>query len=178
MAMVKPPDGSGVDPRLPPSRHCDHERFELRQRVYANGTRHFLYQCVRCGASGQSLKRDAVRTIAGWATAPAFAGAWSARFWAEKDAQRRAEMDRQREERQAEYAEYLRSPEWRQRRAARLYLDGWRCQARLSGCTDRATEVHHLTYQHVGNEPLFDLVSVCGPCHRTITEMDRQEYAS
>jgi hypothetical protein len=63
------------------------------------------------------------------------------------------------------------------RRALRLVFDGNACKARLPGCTKNATEVHHLSYRHIGNEPLFDLVSVCGPCHRAITAMDYPDKA-
>lgn len=29
-------------------------------------------------------------------------------------------------------------------------------------------EVHHLTYERVGYEMLFDLISVCDPCHEQL----------
>lgn len=34
------------------------------------------------------------------------------------------------------------------------------------GCrTARATEVHHLTYEHCGDEFLWELVAICRSCH-------------
>jgi hypothetical protein len=41
-------------------------------------------------------------------------------------------------------------------------------------CRGRASQVHHLTYKHLRNEPLFELISVCVPCHDAITAMDRE----
>ena len=29
----------------------------------------------------------------------------------------------------------------------------------------RATEVHHLTYKHIGSEFLWELVAICRACH-------------
>lgn len=60
------------------------------------------------------------------------------------------------------YRAYLRSPEWRKKREAVLARDGHLCQ---SCGLAQATEVHHLSYEHAGDEPLFELVSVCGGCH-------------
>lgn len=72
--------------------------------------------------------------------------------------------------------EYLATPNWRARRDAVLLRDYLRggCQARLATCTVRAEEVHHLTYRHWRNEPLFELIAVCRPCHQELTRMDRQ----
>jgi hypothetical protein len=63
------------------------------------------------------------------------------------------------------YNLYLRSPEWRQRRAKVMDRAGNICEA----CRERpAAHAHHLNYAHVGNEPLFDLVAICQQCHDEI----------
>lgn len=63
------------------------------------------------------------------------------------------------------YPAYLQSQAWDRRRNKVLARDGNICTA----CGDaQATEVHHLTYERVGREPLFDLVSVCKSCHESI----------
>lgn len=33
---------------------------------------------------------------------------------------------------------------------------------------DRTVHVHHFSYRHFGNEPLFDLISVCVTCHNAL----------
>lgn len=69
------------------------------------------------------------------------------------------------------YNDYLLSPAWREKSAAVIRRAGGVCEA----CgTARATQAHHVTYRHVGAEPLFDLRAVCRPCHDRITEMDRK----
>ena len=72
-----------------------------------------------------------------------------------------------------EHATYLATPEWRSKRLQVLARDGYRCLAGLPGCAGKASQAHHLTYKHWRNEPLFDLIAVCGPCHDQTTEMDR-----
>lgn len=63
---------------------------------------------------------------------------------------------------------YLQSPEWKEKRLLVLQRDNWICQAcRIA----KATDVHHLTYDHIRNEPLFELVAVCRRCHTAIEEM-------
>lgn len=65
------------------------------------------------------------------------------------------------------YEGYLRTPEWW------LIRDKVMRRARgiCEGCGEaRATQVHHLTYQRVGKEMMFDLVAVCDECHVSIHE--------
>ncbi len=61
-----------------------------------------------------------------------------------------------------DYSDYLTSTEWKERRSLRLEHDGHRCQ----DCGESATEVHHLTYERIGEEQLGDLLSLCRECHR------------
>ena len=72
---------------------------------------------------------------------------------------------------------YLGTDDWQRRRDAVLHRDRFVCQAALAGCTGWASHVHHLTYAHWRNEPLFDLIAVCGECHEQITTMDRRNRA-
>jgi hypothetical protein len=61
------------------------------------------------------------------------------------------------------YLEYLNSPEWKARRKAVLE----RCNRICERCHKYLVdEVHHLTYEHVFNEPLEDLQGLCKPCHK------------
>lgn len=66
------------------------------------------------------------------------------------------------------YQQYLQSDKWKRKSAAVINRDGI-CQACLSA---ESKQAHHLTYKHVFNEPLFDLIGVCIPCHNKITKMD------
>ena len=63
------------------------------------------------------------------------------------------------------YNDYLASEEWRIKRFTVLERDGFLCQKCL---VRHATQVHHLSYDRVGDEALDDLVSLCGGCHTKI----------
>ncbi len=61
-----------------------------------------------------------------------------------------------------EYDVYLASPEWQAKRAKILKRANGICE----GCLERkATQVHHLTYEHVYHEFMFELIAVCDKCH-------------
>ena len=60
------------------------------------------------------------------------------------------------------YQEYMRSEEWKEKKQIILERDQRWCQL----CGDENNlHVHHLTYNRVGDEALFDLVTLCSHCH-------------
>ncbi len=72
-----------------------------------------------------------------------------------------------------EYDCYMKSEEWAAKRDERLRLDDNYCVmcGRKNGVTRKGKpvlQVHHISYQHLGNEPMADLVSLCAGCHRKI----------
>jgi len=66
---------------------------------------------------------------------------------------------------------YLKSNEWKEKRKKVLFRDKFTCQACL---INEANEVHHLTYKHYKQEPLFELISMCSKCHINLTKQDRE----
>lgn len=97
----------------------------------------------------------------------------SEKYWQSRRARLIADKDGQQRQWWADYNAYLRSPEWKAKRRKVLERDNWTCQA----CMERpATQVHHTSYAHRFNEPLFELQAVCDECHRLITEIDRGRY--
>lgn len=60
------------------------------------------------------------------------------------------------------YQDYLQSPAWKDLRALVLLRSNGRCE----GCgRRRAQDIHHLSYAHLYDEFLFELVAVCRRCH-------------
>lgn len=155
---------------------CVHARGQVRRKSIANGRFMFQRQCLDCGAGvGAAIAADHVEDkSAEW---DMDAAAAYARIWDDRDRHFAAEQENlkirrslKQEEWWAKYNDYLRSEEWFRRRRGVLARDNYLCQA----CLERpAGEVHHLTYDHVFNEPLFDLVSVCKQCHGQLTHLDR-----
>lgn len=71
------------------------------------------------------------------------------------------------------YQLYLTSPEWRDKRVLALQRDNNICQ----DCKMKsADEVHHLTYDNLFNEPLEDLKSLCGQCHKAAHNKTLPEF--
>lgn len=69
------------------------------------------------------------------------------------------------------YAKYIQSDEWKEKREERLFLDGYKC--RFCGSAINLT-VHHVTYKNIPNEDMTDLVSLCRTCHNKLHEIDNQ----
>jgi hypothetical protein len=61
------------------------------------------------------------------------------------------------------YREYLLTPEWQERRRARLRAARFRCQ--VCNAQDRRLNVHHRTYERRGDEYARDLIVLCEDCH-------------
>ncbi len=60
------------------------------------------------------------------------------------------------------YADYLQTEWWKWRRQRTLKLAGYQCQR----CARKGLlQVHHKTYERLGNERDADLEAVCGFCH-------------
>ena len=155
----------GLDAILPP--RCAHERAELWVVVQSNG------ECVRpiCERCRSILPIVPKKRVADrYAQLPRIPYAEAARrrdeMWERHaEAWRHYHEEKQRREREAffaRYDKYLRSPAWRSLRQRVMRRAGGVCE----GCLERrATQVHHLTYDHVFNEFAFELRAVCDGCH-------------
>lgn len=153
---------------------CDCAEKEIRFRIYSNGAKQFYRQCQRCGNWEGPLKKDSI-SFKDRQLAPA-ADEELQRTWREKRREYHSQLyqaARQAESREwfNEHSEYLQTEKWRKKAQKALERDNHTCQACL---VRKATQVHHLNYNHWQNEPLFELTSVCGVCHDFITKLDRQ----
>jgi hypothetical protein len=65
-------------------------------------------------------------------------------------------------ERSRRYNDYLMSEAWHEQRRRALEAARHKCE----GCGDRLMlQVHHVTYDHIGNERPGELVVLCRDCH-------------
>lgn len=148
--------------------------------VMVDGRKNYYIRCATCGRAGSAVAKAALSdSEKRGAEGRTFSMAEERRAGDAVAAERvRAASERRATESErwwSEYDAYLRSDKWRfDKREPVLRRDEYLCQARLSCCTNEATQVHHTTYRHVFDEPLFDLVAVCRECHQEITAVDRQ----
>lgn len=71
------------------------------------------------------------------------------------------------------YQEYLKSDYWQTVRDHILSRDGYRC--RLCNL-DIDLQVHHRTYDNLGEEKFEDLITLCGFCHSTFHKENNFKY--
>jgi 5-methylcytosine-specific restriction endonuclease McrA len=69
-----------------------------------------------------------------------------------------------------DYQKYISSAAWYAKREERRAIDKNRC--RTCGISD-ALEVHHVTYDNFGDEPMSDLITLCKQCHEAVTSVIR-----
>ena len=156
--------------------HCCHSVRDLRFKVSIDGVKMFAWQCMGCGRHADAFLK--------WVKVPEdrrdSVPPWDKEIekrWQE-DRDRQAQFDRraddiERERRRSEYESHLRSDKWNDIRRRVIERSGGICE----GCRmNRGQHVHHLTYDHLGNELLFELVFLCRQCHELIhphMRMDR-----
>lgn len=142
---------------------CEHAQVVVRIRTIKGGSTQYVNQCLKCGSPvGNPLRKS---DYAG-DLLQAFDVALQ-EYW-EKKRQDAVETLKARFARDAffdSYDDYLKSDAWASKRAKVMARAHGICE----GCGDAVPrEVHHLTYQHVGNEFLFELVALCHECHERI----------
>lgn len=157
------------------SQACKHDNQFTGKTVNAGGVDVYKRYCKGCGiATTQSLP---YRTIASTTVTlidndkrEALADTYiSDRRDQLEDIANRA-ANRAQPVARAEYDNYLASAAWHERRSA--VLD--RCAGLCEGCRKRpARDVHHLSYQHIRAEFLFELVGLCRDCHDRWHEQDK-----
>lgn len=135
----------------------------------------WTYPCPRCGKDQPVTSRTALRALQALANQPT--QRWNpssylcpdclaARNTQRDEAERtyyEARRRRVRELRTMPYREYLRTPEWQERRKARLKAARFRCQ--VCNTKNGRLNVHHRTYERRGEELAADLIVLCEPCH-------------
>jgi len=158
------------EPMPDPFAPCEHLHQEVRLRTISNGGKAIYRQCLMCGSSTSNALPKSSFSPEELAAMPAYDNALRDTY----DAARYKKIERANVEQILKkappqfvytqtYRDYLKSPEWRGRRN----LVMGRAKHKCEGClTAKAEHVHHLTYYHVFDELLFELVAVCEPCHK------------
>lgn len=148
--------------------HCGHEETAIRRRVKSNDVSALGHQCLACGAWVREVPKggpEASRLAHIDPYDAELPERWARQrkqVWEGRQETYQAQRQREANEWRIKYLDYLDTPQW----AARRDLVLKRSRGVCEGCgTRRATQVHHLTYQHLGNEFLFELVALCRPCH-------------
>jgi hypothetical protein len=164
-------------------KYCDHIDFSLRKRDVGAGGFQYVRQCISCGkVLSNAIKKEIAikqnKNIEPIEFNNELHGEWERYrnlFWDKQDSGslKKAELLNQKlkESREidnqvhTEYNNYLLSSEWNKKRELVLKRSNGVCE----GCgVNKAQQVHHLTYNNLFNEFLFELVAVCIECHEKI----------
>lgn len=144
---------------------CEHPRAEVRYRHIKGGARVIQKQCIDCGRSVGSFisqkdkSEDYLQSLDPW-DEELMQREYS--LGEQRNAEAQARRQKESDDWWRWYNAYLLTPQWQAKRQLVLARDQYTCV----GCGIRkAEQVHHLTYDHVGNELLFELASLCKPCH-------------
>ena len=165
---------------------CKCSNIELRKRTIKNGTIQYVYQCLNCGsAESKAIKKIEAEQLNGGSVFIQFddnlSKSWSAEYKNGKDTiskkyesliEEAIKLNEQKnDDFFKEYNKYLESEKWHNKRLKVLERADYLCE----GCRENeATEVHHLSYKHVFDELLFELVAVCNSCHTFIHKEDKK----
>lgn len=109
-----------------------------------------LQACRQLEASATALRRHVERE-----TLPALRRRWHALSLVE--AEKRTTID---------YDAYIYTKAWRQKATAAKEAAGYRCRLCHRSGDEVRLEVHHLTYERLGNEQLMDIAVLCPDCYR------------
>jgi 5-methylcytosine-specific restriction endonuclease McrA len=147
---------------------CTCENKEPRKRQIKGGAITYGTHCLNCG----KFENKGVK-IFGFSPPTQFADEDIKKkfrircqeHWQQRRQEQISQKDADNRQWWEKYNAYLQSPVWMSRRDAVLKRDKYLCQGCLSR---RAEHVHHLTYDHCGNELAFELISVCVECHKKL----------
>ena len=147
---------------------CSHIESELRKRTIKGGSTTYVKQCVLCGNTSQPIKKEAALAFNN-DEIPSYDDTLQDKWSSRKSEKYRQTFESSKKERVVEYHEYLDTVDWEGLRKKVFSRSKGLCE----GCLEKeATQVHHLTYAHIGKEFLWELVAVCDECHERYHEED------
>ena len=152
---------------------CLNHNFIFVKKKSINGNYLLRKQCKNCGESqSNGLKNNLVSNILELPDFDENLYKIKEEYWREFYHKKEVKKN---QEKWNEYQSYLQSDKWLLKRKKVLERDKHLCQACL---TNKANQVHHLTYQNIYDEPLFELISVCPRCHDKIESKKRLKEIS
>ena len=177
---------------VPPpfSSDCTHNNIIITYRKYSKGDA-VVKQCTECGKHISSIKKSSVKEVS---TLPLFDEEkekirsniyqeWFSNYIKEeKRAKKRYEEKVYNDILKGKYSytinstfnTYYTSDEWEWVRRKIFKRDNNSCQS----CGHPAQCVHHITYERLGKESSFDLISLCNICHDEVHFLQREHSYS
>jgi hypothetical protein len=148
---------------------CSHLQKLVCNKPDKNGRPYIAEQCIKCGSRVGNYHPTKNYSPTELAALPPWnrdlEAGYSKRKWTEIAALWQAEKDKEDDAWWQRYEAHLQSPKWKALRKKVIE----RAKGFCEGCgQNKATQAHHLNYDRVGDEMLFDLVAVCEGCHKKV----------
>ena len=169
-------DGRAIFSQVAQMRDCGHPRKAPHVAIQCDGKPFYRMQCPDCGKKlSNQLPHSSVPNRDKWPQ-------WNEELFRQHslgsgsayEQNRAAAIAARKAEWRAVYNQYLASDDWKSVRERVLKRACGVCE----GCLEaQAKEVHHQTYAHVGDEFLFELVAICGPCHNRMHPRSSNGYS-
>lgn len=156
---------------------CEHEMVVWRRRSTPSGLMTYGHWCVDCGQWWRRRKEEIPAGINPDDIQFEDDGVKTRHrqrkreFYEVQRTDHQTHIDHVKDEQKRLYDEYMQTERWQRKRASVLERDPI-CKA----CgVAKSQQAHHLTYDRFGDEPLFDLIGVCIPCHHKIHNHDHSK---
>jgi hypothetical protein len=156
------------------NKECQHNQQSPCEWKDGAGNKHIKKQCQQCGRMlGTALRKNKVSESVLVNYQPNLEESYDAKRNAERDdiIQKHIRIQKaQSGEFSKSYKDHLNSDKWKLVIRPKVFK---RANGICEGCLERpATQVHHLTYEHLGDEFMFELAAMCGPCHERLHPKD------
>lgn len=152
---------------------CAHSTTTMVMRTVRGGAKQYVGQCLTCGQQLGSAhsQKDITREPPPWDDELSLTYERARKRELENINLKHLAIQKRKSGRFSQrYADHLKSEKWLKARVKIFRRANNICEACLEA---PAREVHHLTYENLCNEFMYELVAVCRPCHERITEASR-----
>ena len=147
---------------------CDHpeNKQEYRRKKIANGLHQLRKQCMGCGAvMARNFKHTEVDDFNALPLIDEVMQRKSEQIYQYYGCSYEVEQRALNTAFWELYEQHLNSPQWFAKRDRVMDRAAGTCE----GCRERApAHVHHMSYKHLGDELLFELVALCHNCHQKL----------
>lgn len=155
-------------------KNCHHEKTKFYYIIKVNGEKAYMELCSLCGERKDKAKVwIKASTIPNDATIIKYTDEIKKEFSDKKNILineiNKIKYAIDMSGKYQDYLKYLESPEWDEKRRMRLYFNKNNFHGKCEVCgKTEATQCHHMTYERLYNEWIFDLAAVCSSCHERI----------
>ncbi|MGJ8560127.1 MAG: HNH endonuclease [Litorimonas sp.] len=153
---------------------CTHEKTSFVMRTVSDGSKQYVEQCLKCGLQRGSARsqKDIIVEPEPWdeSLAPSYDRAKKKQL--DEIFAKHLTIQKRKTGRFSEkYVKHLSSEKWLKTRVKIFRRANNLCE----GCLENpARDIHHLTYENLGDEFMFELIALCRPCHERVERSKKE----